>query len=229
MEKILVKDKTKQIESINPATGENIGYSPIHSVSQFKEILKTAKQAQINWAAVPLKERVKSIKKIRDYLLQNKDILAETISKDNGKTLLDALATEIMPSAFAVSFYCKRAGRMLKDQKLASSNIFLSNKRSKIVNVPYGVIGIFSPWNYPFSIPFSEVIMGLLAGNAIILKVASETQAVGLALKKCIEYAELPDGIFSYVNMPGKIAGDAFLGNGIDKLCFTGSVPVGNT
>jgi len=93
--------------------------------------------------------------------------------------------------------------------------------------VPFGVIGIISPWNYPFSIPFSEVVMGLLAGNAVILKTAGETQAVGLALKECLEAADLPEGLFSFINMSGPVAGDAFLDLGVDKLFFTGSVRVG--
>ena len=69
--------------------------------------------------------------------------------------------------------------------------------------------------------------MALLAGNAVILKVASETQKVGLKLKECFEFADLPGNLFSYINMPGKIAGNAFLEKGIDKLWFTGSVDVG--
>ena len=84
--------------------------------------------------------------------------------------------------------------------------------------MPYGVVGIISPWNYPFAIPLSEVIMGLLAGNAVVLKTASETQMVGLILKEAIEAAKLPKGIFNYINLPGKIAGDAFLDCGMNKI-----------
>ena len=96
-----------------------------------------------------------------------------------------------------------------------------------MVRVPYGVVGIISPWNYPFTIPFSEVVMGLLAGNAVILKTATETQMVGLALKNAVDSAGLPKDIFNFINIPGKIAGDAFLNSGINKIFFTGSVAVG--
>jgi acyl-CoA reductase-like NAD-dependent aldehyde dehydrogenase len=100
---------------------------------------------------------------------------------------------------------------------------------SKLIRAPYGVVGIISPWNYPFAIPFSEVIMALLAGNAVLLKTASDTQLVGLALKRCISAADLPEGLFSYLNLPGSSAGAAFLNAGVDKLFFTGSVAVGKT
>ena len=103
----------------------------------------------------------------------------------------------------------------------------LINKRSRIVRMPFGVVGIISPWNYPFSIPYSEVVMGLLAGNTVILKTASETQVVGHVLKECVESAGLPAHVFTYINMHGSKAGDAFIDAGVDKLFFTGSVPIG--
>ncbi len=217
----------KETICYNPATGKEIGRSLLHSLEELNNIIKQARTAQKVWEKYPLKQRIKLILRIRDYIVNNSDLLAEVISSDNGKTRIEALATEILPAAMAVSFYCKRAGKFLKEKSLMGGNIFLINKRSKLVRVPYGVVGIISPWNYPFAIPFSEIIMGLLAGNSIVLKTASETQMVGLELKKAIESAGLPAGVFNYINLPGKIAGEAFLVSGINKLFFTGSVQVG--
>jgi succinate-semialdehyde dehydrogenase/glutarate-semialdehyde dehydrogenase len=216
-----------QTESFNPATGESLGFSKLNTIEELIEIVNRARESQILWQEYSVDERINSILKIRDYLVDNADSIAKIISSDNGKTRLDALATEVLPAAMGVSFYCKNAKRFLRDKKLGGGNIFLINKRSKIVRVPYGVVGIISPWNYPFSIPLSEVIMSLLAGNAVILKTASETQMVGLVLKEAVESANLPNGIFNFINLLGKIAGDAFLDSGINKLFFTGSVAVG--
>ncbi|NJD21619.1 MAG: aldehyde dehydrogenase family protein [Melioribacter sp.] len=216
-----------QTEDFNPATGESLGFSKLHSIGELKEMIQHAAEAQKLWEEYSLTERIKYALKIREYIVDNADKIAEIISRDNGKTRIDALATEILPAVMGISFYCKNARRFLRDKKLGSGNIFLINKRSKILRVPYGVVGIISPWNYPFSIPLADVILGLLSGNAVILKTASATQMVGLVLKEAVEYANLPDGIFSFVNMSGKIAGDAFLDCGINKLFFTGSVAVG--
>jgi acyl-CoA reductase-like NAD-dependent aldehyde dehydrogenase len=221
------KEITKKTDCFNPATGKIIGSSPLHSKADLQSAIEKAKVAQQDWRIIPVKDRISKLKKIKNYLLKNADSIAEIISQDNGKTKIDALATEVFPSALALKYYCKKAPKFLKEKRLSASTFVLSFKRSKIIRVPYGVIGIFSPWNYPFSIPFADVIIALLAGNAVILKVASETQRVGLILKECIESAELPENIFTYINMPGRIAGDAFLESGIDKLCFTGSVDVG--
>ena len=211
----------------NPATNEILGECETNSVDDLKQMISNARKTQIEWQKMSVRERTKKVLNIRKYLVNNSEKIAEIISKDNGKTKIDALATEVLPAAMAISYYCKNAEYFLRDEFLSAGNIFLINKRSKVVRVPYGVVGIISPWNYPFAIPFSEVIMALLAGNAVILKVASETQFVGQEIKNAVESANLPDGIFNYINLPGKIAGNALLENGIDKLFFTGSVAVG--
>lgn len=211
----------------NPATGEVLAEYPVHTIDDVKEAVEKARQARKAWGKLPLKKRKWHMLKIRRYIMENLDEISEIISRDNGKTRIDALATEVLCSAMAVTYYCKNARNFLKDRKLATGNIMFINKRSRIARVPFGVVGIIAPWNYPFSIPFTEIIMALLAGNAVVFKAASETQVVGHILKKCIEAGELPANIFNYINMPGSLAGDAFLESGIDKLFFTGSVNIG--
>jgi succinate-semialdehyde dehydrogenase/glutarate-semialdehyde dehydrogenase len=213
--------------SRNPATGEILGYSPLTPVESLKGIFLRARVAQGAWAATPLKERLRAMTRVRGYVATQAEEIAGLIARDNGKTRVDALATEVFPAALAADYYGKHAKRFLKDRWLRPGNLLLANKLSKIVRVPYGVIGVISPWNYPFSIPFSEVVMGLVAGNAVILKTATETQMVGRALEQCLVQAGLPEGVFTYVNLPGRLAGSAFLEAGIDKLFFTGSVAVG--
>jgi len=232
MEKFMKKDVKRGLNqdktiSINPSTGEEIGEYGIDSIEFLTAAMKAAREAWPAWAALPLKQRIKHIKKIRTYILDNLDELSGAISMDNGKTRIEALGTEIVPCAMSLSYYCKMAPKFLKDRKLPMGNIMFINKRSKIARVPFGVVGIISPWNYPFAIPFAEIIMALLAGNTVIFKAASETQVVGHMLNKCISSAGLPSGVFNYINMPGSVAGDAFLDAGINKLFFTGSVPVG--
>lgn len=211
----------------NPVTGDIVGYSPMTSIDELKQIIADARVAQKSWAALAVKERVKYMVRVRDYVTQHAEEIAEVICRDNGKTRVDALATEVMPAAMAVDYYAKHASRFLKKRRILPGNILLLHKRSTIIRIPYGVIGVISPWNYPFSIPFSEVVMGLLAGNAMVLKSASETQLVGRKLEECFLAGRLPPGIFTYVNIPGRLAGSAFLKDGIDKLFFTGSVTVG--
>lgn len=208
-------------------TGKILRESPVHTREELKEAIDAGRCAQATWAAMPVKERVKRMLPIRDYMMAHLDELAETVARDVGKTRIDALVSEIVPATMALTYYCGKSKGYLKPRRMMPGSIFFGNKWSRMYRVPFGVIGIISPWNYPFSIPFSEVVMGLLAGNAVILKTAGETQAVGLALKECIEAADLPKGLFSFINMDGPVAGDSFLELGVDKLFFTGSVRVG--
>jgi len=166
-------------ESFNPATGQSLGFTKLNSVDDLKLMVKSARTAQTIWQTIPINKRAKLVLKIRNYIVDNAEYISEIISCDNGKTKLESLSTEVLASAMSISYYCKKAKTFLNDKKLKSGNIFLFNKRSKIVKVPYGVVGIISPWNYPFAIPFSDVITGILSGNAVILKTASETLLVG--------------------------------------------------
>ncbi len=213
--------------SKNPYTGEILGKYPVNTREEIFEAIERARNVQKEWQKVPLKERVKKLKRVRDYVADNADLISEEISKENGKPKIDALATEVLPVTIAVDYYCKMAKKFLREEKIKRGSILLFNKRSKIIKNPYGVIGIISPWNYPFSIPFSEIVEALLAGNAVVLKTASISQLVGNRIKKCIEEANLPEGLFTLVNIPGQYAGDYFIEGGVDKLFFTGSVKTG--
>ncbi len=219
--------RIERTECVNPGTGEVIGYSDIHSAEEVARLIEKAKEVQADWAALPMKQKIAMLKKTKEYMVNNMDSLAETVARDNGKTRTDALASEILPAVAALTYYCKKAKSFLKDRYLMPGGLLFINKISKITRMPYGVVGIISPWNYPFSIPFSEVVMALLAGNCVVLKAATETQMAGLALKRCMDAAGLPDGVFSYANMRGSEASKTLLSNRIDKLFFTGSVGVG--
>lgn len=213
--------------STDPATGKVIGVFPLNTREEVFSAVEKARRAQPAWAALPVKARVRYVRRFADFIQQHALEIAETISRDNGKTVGDAMACECMPAAMATGYYCRKAARFLKDRRIGMGNLLTANYMSKVVRMPYGVVGIISPWNYPFAIPFSEVVMALLAGNAVILKTASETQMVGHMLKRCIASAQLPPDLFVHLNLPGRIAGDAFLEAGVDKLFFTGSVGVG--
>jgi succinate-semialdehyde dehydrogenase/glutarate-semialdehyde dehydrogenase len=105
--------------------------------------------------------------------------------------------------------------------------VLFFNKRSTLLREPYGVIGIISPWNYPLGIPMHELVQALLAGNTVVLKVATQSQPVGEAIVDLFRDAGLPPGVLGLIHLPGAEAGKAFVGSGIDKLLFTGSTEAG--
>lgn len=161
------------------------------------------------------------------YIRDHSDELAAIISMSNGKTRQDALVSEVLPCALACEWYGKNASKVLKTERREMSHIMWMGKRSEITYEPLGVVGIISPWNYPFSIPFEEVVMGLMAGNAIVLKVAAATPLVGKAIEDIVSAANLPEGLFQHIVGSGSDISTAMFENGINKLFFTGSVPAG--
>jgi len=190
-------------------------------------LVERSRKAQKIWAALSYSQRAKRIKKAGQSLADKRDKIVEIIHQENGKLELDALATEVIPALMAVPYYLRCGKRMCKSHSIRGGNILMSYKRSRMIYEPWGVVAIISPWNYPFAIPFSEVIMALLAGNAVLLKTASLTPAIGRVIAEILEAADLPEGLFINVEMPGKEAGPAFINAGIDKLFFTGSTAVG--
>jgi succinate-semialdehyde dehydrogenase/glutarate-semialdehyde dehydrogenase len=211
----------------DPARGEVFACSSLTAEGEVAALIARCRSAQADWSARPLRFRQAACRRLRDHLLREADAIAQVICRDNGKTRVDAMASEVLPAVMALSYYMKKSRRFLRPTGLGAGNVLLINKRSRLVFHPYGVIGVISPWNYPFAIPFSEVAMGLLAGNGVILKTATETQAVGRKLEECFMSAGLPPGLFAYVNLPGATAARAMLRGGVDKLFFTGSVDAG--
>lgn len=216
---------------VNPATGDIVGHSQMNTPEEAREAIRRARAAQPAWAARPLAERGRHIAHIRDYLVDNADTVSDTISKSVGKTPVEALATEVLTSALATDYYLKNARRFLKPRKLRGGSLLFLNKRSRIFRMPFGVIGIIAPWNYPLGIPMHEIVPALLAGNTVIFKTAPETQMVGRKIEEMIQAAGLPANVFTHLNIPGAIIGQILLepDNHVDKLFFTGSVPVGKT
>jgi acyl-CoA reductase-like NAD-dependent aldehyde dehydrogenase len=219
--------ETKETISINPATGETIGSVKENTIEELSAAVLKAKLVQKEWAEISIADRAKHLILIRNYIAVNAGRIAEVISRDNGKTRIDALSAEVIPAAMAADYYAKKGIKILARKHLRPGNLAFANKKSYVDRVPFGVVGIISPWNYPFAIPINEVLMALISGNAVVLKVATQTQQVAKILEEVVNAGKLPEGLFSILNIPGPIAGDAFIESGISKLFFTGSVPVG--
>lgn len=220
-------DAEKYTFSYNPATLELVGRVENTDLTQLPAMFDAARTAQLKWAALSFQERGTHIKKMRDYIVAHAEELSLVVSRDSGKLRIDALATEVLPCALACNWYLKNAGKVLKPKGLSGSSILFFNKRSELIRVPLGVVGVISPWNYPLSIPLGEVIMGLMAGNAIMLKVAAQTPLVGAAIEKIVAAGGLPPGLFHHIVGSGGAVSTAFFKLGINKIFFTGSVATG--
>ncbi len=215
----------------NPATGELLGRYPWQSSDEVRAVLQTARKLQPGWAALKLAARQRIIRELRHWLMAHMDETANTISDCMGKTRMDALSTEVTPTVAGCRWYERHAADCLKLRHLKNGSLLFFSKRSTLRRVPWGVVGIISPWNYPLGIPMHEIVPALLAGNTVVFKTAPETVAVGTYMQRMFRECGLPDGVFNHIHIDGPMAGELLLepDKGVDKLFFTGSVAVGKS
>ncbi|HOX29466.1 MAG TPA: aldehyde dehydrogenase family protein, partial [bacterium] len=169
----------KKIQSVNPATLEvncEIEPTPAEDV---KAIVAGAREAQVKWAAAGLSERLRYIRKVKHYLTKHMDEICRIITLDNGKTLVESLNTEVMPVLDMVNFCLKDAPAALRDEHLHNPMFKLLRIRSRNIFEPLGVVAVIAPWNFPFTIPTTQILMALTAGNTVVLKPAAMTAYVG--------------------------------------------------
>ena len=212
---------------LEPATGRKLAPQKEHDAAHVREAVRASRKAQASWAETPLRERQARARAIGREIVARVDEIALVISRSTGKTRMDALSTDVFPGSLMASYYARIAPGVLNTRTLGRSSILFFNKVSRLTRAPFGVIGIISPWNYPFAIPLHEVIPALLAGNGVVLKVATQVQPVGEAIADVVKAAGFPTGLFSLVHLPGGAAGDAMLASGVDKIFFTGSTAAG--
>ena len=210
-----------------PATGEPLAEITAFDPAQFPAILERAREGQKMWMTLSSRERARRIKSLSPIIGEHAEALAASISDCTGKTRVDALSTEVLPAVMCTPWYARAARRLLRPEHLRGSSILFFNKRSTLHREPYGVIGIISPWNYPFGIPFQEVLMAIAGGNAIVLKVVTQAQGIGDFIERIVKASTLPADLVQVCHIPGALAGPLFIESGIDKLFFTGSTAVG--
>ncbi len=215
-----------RIASVNPATGEVLGELDSAGPTEVRAAVARARGAQSDWKARGVRDRIEILRRFQQILLAHKSDIARRISQEAGKPAAEALTTEVLVVLDAARFLIKNAFAILREEKLPHGNLALKAKSGRILHEPYGVVGIISPWNYPFSIPATEAMAALVAGNAVVLKPSELTPLIALELQVLFHEAGVPKDIFQVLPGEGE-TGAALVRSEIDKLVFTGSVATG--
>jgi acyl-CoA reductase-like NAD-dependent aldehyde dehydrogenase len=211
----------------NPATGQLLQTFTCAEANEVNAAVERAHTAQLGWRDTPLAARLRVVREFQRLLNSRKRTIAETITSEAGKPVAEALLTEILVVLDAARFLMQEAPSFLRDEPVPHGSIATKTKRGYIVRGPHGVVGIISPWNYPFSIPATQVLSALVTGNAVVLKPSELTPLSSLALADLLTEAGLPPNVFQVVLGDGA-TGAALVESPVDKLVFTGSVATGN-
>src|SRR6266516_51277 len=220
------KSDAAEIISYDPATGEEVGRAPLVSSATVTSAVVRAREAQRTWAKITFRERGRVILKARQIVLAEIDEIATLISRETGKPVSEAISTEIVPTLDLMQYFARRTVRLLHPQKIDIGQYGFMGRSSRIVYKPLGVVGIISPWNFPWATPLDEVVMALMAGNAVVLKPSELTPLTGLKIKDVFDRAGLAPGLLQIMTGDGS-TGAALVTAGADKLMFTGSVTTG--
>ncbi|HEX9104862.1 MAG TPA: aldehyde dehydrogenase family protein, partial [Polyangia bacterium] len=145
------------IVSRNPATGEVLGEVREASAAEIRDAVSRARGAQAEWGALPVKDRCARVARFRDLVVARAEELCALISAETGKTRSEALSMEVMVIADLATYFIKRAPRILAPEPVSLH--LLKNRGSYLHFAPRGVVGIISPWNFPFGIATGEMVM----------------------------------------------------------------------
>jgi acyl-CoA reductase-like NAD-dependent aldehyde dehydrogenase len=218
---------TAQLESFNPATGERVGAVRTTAPEDVQSVVDAVAAVQPAWGATTLEQRGRYLERAAQVVLEECDEIRDLIVREQGKPRAEAFSMELLPTIDALGWIAKAGTEILADEKVAMPQAFLKTKRSAFVYEPLGVIGIISPWNYPWSIPLGEVGLALMAGNGVVLKPASLTPLLGERIASVLARAGLPEGLVRLVHGPG--TGAALAESSVAKVFFTGSVGAGRS
>lgn len=219
-------DVRREVISYDPATGEEVGRAPLSTPEDVARAVARAREAQKAWAALSFRERASFVMRAREVVLAEMEEIAALVSRESGKPPAEAVSMEIVPTLDLMQFFARKTERMLRPERIGIGLYNLLGRTSTIEYRPLGVVGIISPWNFPWATPLDEVVMALMAGNAVVVKPSELTPLVGLKIADVFKRAGLPEGVLQVLTGDGS-TGAALVEACVDKVMFTGSVNTG--
>ncbi len=213
------------VRNVNPAdTSDVIAEFPMATAEDAERAIRAAGKAFQDWKKVPGPERGRVLWRASDIARRRADEIAELMTREEGKILKEARG-EVMKGISLIEYYAgsgfRTGGKTLPSE---APNTFTYTIRQ-----PVGVVGLISPWNFPWAIPVWKSAPALVAGNAVVFKPASLTPGTVSLLADIYAEAGLPDGVFNVVVGSGSAVGEAIVSSpDIPVISFTGSNAIGS-
>ncbi|MBM0124972.1 succinic semialdehyde dehydrogenase [Pimelobacter simplex] len=213
--------RTTQVFS--PINGAPIANIPQSSTDDVAEAFRRARVAQAAWSRVSIDERARILHRLHDIVLDRQAEIMDLIQLESGKARKHAF-DEPLHIALTARYYARTAHRHLDTQRRPGVVPVLT--RVELNRVPKGVVGIISPWNYPFTMALCDGLPALLAGNAVVTKPDAQTMLSALLGAQLLEDAGFPRDLWQVVAGPGRELGTPIIERS-DYICFTGSTATG--
>jgi succinate-semialdehyde dehydrogenase/glutarate-semialdehyde dehydrogenase len=213
-----------RFEATSPATGESLGTVPEGTREDARRAIAAANAARRDWASRSAFERAAAMERVAGLIEERRDDLARTLTLDQGKPLHAEAYGEVEE---LVVYWRMAAADATRIHGSMPPSVDAS-KRILAYRVPRGVVGVITPWNWPYTMPAELIAPALAAGNAVVWVPAPSTSVCAVKLAECIVDAGLPAGVFSMITGPGPVVGDEIAGNpGTHAVGFIGSIATG--
>jgi succinate-semialdehyde dehydrogenase/glutarate-semialdehyde dehydrogenase len=209
--------------AVSPINGQPLGDVPQSSEADVAEAFKRARRAQAAWARTSLEERAEIFLRLHDIVLERQDEIMDLICLESGKARKHAF-DEPLHIALTARYYARTAQQHLGTKRVAG--VVPGLTRVEVNRIPKGVVGIISPWNYPFTMALCDGLPAVMAGNAVVAKPDAQTMLSALIGLEIMEQAGFPQDLFQMVAGPGRVIGTEIIKRA-DYICFTGSTATG--
>ncbi|MEX2526305.1 MAG: aldehyde dehydrogenase family protein [Gemmatimonadota bacterium] len=206
-----------------PGSGAPRNAIPTTPVADVPALVERVRVVQEGWASLESADRFRRLRRLREVLFHRGDEVVDSVVLETGKPHQEAWM-EVAVVVEHLRFLERHGPRLLQEQKVGTGWFFW--KSAHLLREPLGVVGIISPWNYPFVLPMDPVAAALYAGNGVILKPSEHTPSTGLLISGLLEEAGLPPGLVEVVVGDGEL-GEAVVLGGVDKVFFTGGSDTG--
>ena len=221
----LVATSGTTAEVCSPLDDAPLAHIPQSTPADVADAFGRARRAQLAWARTPVSERAAMLLRLHDLVLDRQDEIIDLIQLESGKARKHAF-DEPMHVALTARYYGRTAQRHLGPQR--KIGVVPGLTRVEVNRVPKGVVGIISPWNYPFNLAMIDGIAALAAGNAVVIKPDAQTMLSALIGAELLDQVGLPSDLWQTVAGPGAEIGGAII-EAADYVSFTGSTATGRS
>jgi succinate-semialdehyde dehydrogenase / glutarate-semialdehyde dehydrogenase len=219
----LVATSGRTVEVRSPIGDQPLAHIPQSSDQDVEEAFRRARRAQADWARTSIDVRADALLRLHDLILDRQGEIIDLICLESGKARKHAF-DEPMHIALTARYHARTAHAHLDTRRVRGVIPVLT--RVDVNRVPKGVVGVISPWNYPFTMALCDGLPALLAGNAVVAKPDAQTMLSALLAAELLEDAGFPPDLWQVVAGPGPEIGPALVQRA-DHICFTGSTATG--
>lgn len=212
----------EMLDVVNPVTQEVIGQIPVTNAQEVEDAVERARFAQKAWRVLTINERARFVRRWLDLLWERQNEGIKVLRRENGKTDGSAFI-EFMAVDGIGQYFIHHAAKILKPKRRLS--LFPGVQWAKVYRKPHGVVGIITPWNYPFALPFMDMIPALIAGNTVVLKPSEITPFIAEWGVNLMYEVGIPRDVVQIVQGNGRTG--AALVEQVDFVQFTGSTATG--